>query len=631
MGEHAHVRNVITRALGQMPREAPRQPGDGHPAALATCGTDCVASWRRCLTQYGLEPHRVAPASVLTRRELSESRQPIDDLIAIAVAELRRMFDHLVGSDYIVMLTDANGVTVNTHLDASLREEARSSRSVLGSVWTEESQGTNGIGTCLKEGTPLSIVMTDHFGIGLLGLSCTAVPILDAAGGLVGVLDVTTPRPTDHSTQRLVRRIVVLSAKRIENLYVPRQYPGQRVLRLSCHADFVDLANEARIVLDDDDRVVAATPSAAGLLDGSRESLLRRKLTDILPLAAVPDCELPSQVIRTRSAQRDLYLMGCAPDRGLRRRPGTRQAAAKSATHPLDIPLQRASRLLAQGVPILLAGETGTGKTATARALHKSGPRSDHPFIAVNCGAISETLIEAELFGYRHGAFTGASREGAPGLVRQADRGTLFLDEIGELPLSLQTRILHVLSEGEVTPLGGGRSVIVDIAVISATVHDLARRVREGKFREDLYFRLAGMTLTLPALRSRSDRDALVAAMFVEEADRAGRRDLTLSDAARLALLAHSWPGNLRELRHALRYGIALAEGDALLADDLPPSLRPEPAAPPLDRRRLEDALGAAAWNVSAAARTLGVSRATLHRKIAAWSLVRPAGGLRRT
>ena len=615
MAGQAHVQHVVATALAATPRATPAS------------GTDIVASWRRCLTEYGLTPDRVPPAAVLTQRELTGSRAPVDELIAIATAELLRLFDHLDGSDYIMMLTDANGVTVSTHLSASLREQARSTRSVLGSIWTEESQGTNGIGTCLKERAPLSVVMTDHFGIRLLGLSCTVAPIFDAAGGLVGVLDVTTPRPTDHLIQNLVRRTVALSARRIENLYVQRQYLGQRVLRLSRHADFVDLANEARIVLDDRDRIVAATPGAARLLEQSRQSLMYRKLPEMLPLAAVPDGDARNLVVRTRSAGQDLFVLGCAAENAVRR--PTRTKRSEAAQNTADMPYQRACRLLAHGVPVLLVGETGTGKTAMAHALHNGSLRADKPFIALNCGAIPETLIEAELFGYRHGAFTGAARQGAPGLVRQADRGTLFLDEIGEMPLSLQTRLLHLLSEGEVTPLGGGRPVSVDISVISATVHDLARMVREGRFREDLYFRLAGVTLTLPALRSRADRGELIAIIFAEEAERAGRRNLGLSDAARTLLLAHSWPGNLRELRHALRYAIALADGMALVVEDLPPVFRSAPAAAPLDRARLLDTLGAAAGNVSAAARLLGVSRATVHRKIAAWSLGESARGRR--
>jgi len=613
MREQAHVQRVVSTAFG-------RTSAVGQPAE----GAGIRASWRRCLTEYGLEPDRLPPAAVLTRRELTDARAPIDDFVATAAPELQRLFHHLGGGDYIVMLTDMNGVTVDTLLGASLREQARASRSILGSVWAEESQGTNGIGTCLKEGAPLSVVMTDHFDTRLLGISCTVAPIRDGAGAIVAVLDVTTPRPSDHMAQALVRRTVALSARRIENLYVVRQYPGRRVLRLSRHADFADLANEARVVFDDCGRALAATSGAASLLDCEHATLLGRRLTDILPLAATPANGARLPALRGRAAGHDLYAVEYAPDAVSPRHVPVRATMSLIEPPSHDVAVVRAQRLLAQGVPLLLTGETGTGKTALARDLHERGPRAGRPFVAVNCAAMSPSLIEAELFGYRPGAFTGAAREGSPGLVRQADRGTLFLDEIGDMPISLQTRLLQVLSEGVVMPLGGGRPVSVDVAVISATVHDLTRLVAEGRFREDLYYRLAGTTLALPPLRARADRDGLVDSLFAEEARRAGRPDLALSEPARRLLAAHPWPGNLRELRQTLRYAVALADDATLLPSDLPPTLCRASPAPRLGRQRLAEALEASRWNVSATARIVGLSRATIHRKIAEWSLTRP-------
>lgn len=610
MREQTHVQRVVEMALGRT-----------GPAGGAVGGTDILASWRRCLIEYGLEPHRLPPAAVLTRRELFDRQAPIDDFIAIARPELQRLLRLLGGSDYIVMLTDANGVTVDTLLGASLRNTAQLSRSVLGSVWTEEAQGTNGIGTCLKAGMPISVVMADHFDIRLLGLSCTVAPIKGGTSAPIGALDVTTPRPTDHHTQALVRRTVELSARRIENLFLQRQYPGHRVLRLSRFADFADLANEARIVLDDQGRILAATPGVPPLMGCAHAALLGRSLSDALPVFAAPEDDA-APVLWCRAAGQDLFVAACARETAAASRQRSPRPARSAPPH--ETAVFRAQRLLAQGVPVLLVGETGTGKTALARSLHERSPRAGQPFVAVNCGAIASSLIEAELFGYRAGAFTGAARAGAPGWVRQADRGTLFLDEVGELPLALQSRLLHVLSEGVVTPLGGGRPVAVDVAVVSATIHDLAQLVTERRFREDLFYRLAGSTLVLPPLRARPDRDALIGRLFAEEAQRAGRAGLTMSEPARRLLAAHEWPGNLRELRHALRYAVALADGRTLLADDLPHTVCPASAPMPLDRRRLADTLAEAGWNVSAAARALGLSRATVHRKIATWSLPRP-------
>jgi sigma-54 dependent transcriptional regulator, acetoin dehydrogenase operon transcriptional activator AcoR len=293
-----------------------------------------------------------------------------------------------------------------------------------------------------------------------------------------------------------------------------------------------------------------------------------------------------------------------------------------------------ARRILDRGLPILLTGETGTGKGLFARALHAASRRATAPFVAINCAAIPKELIESELFGYRPGAFTGASSEGFKGRILEANGGTLFLDEIGDMPFALQTRLLQVLSDGELTPIGGTRPIPVDIALISATLHDLGRRILEGAFREDLYFRLNGVTLALPPLRERRDRDAIIEAVLVEEAARGGVR-LRLAAATRACLAAHFWPGNIRELRHAMRYAAAVAADGEIRPEHLPPALARQPAAEdgedmvndPVERQMIAVALGRTGWNIAATAKLLDVSRSTLYRKIKQYALMRDNGG----
>jgi len=265
----------------------------------------------------------------------------------------------------------------------------------------------------------------------------------------------------------------------------------------------------------------------------------------------------------------------------------------------------------------------------------------------VNCGALPESLIESELFGYAPGAFTGARRHGARGKIAMADGGTLFLDEIGDMPLALQTRLLRVLAEGEVLPLGAETPLRVDVDVLCATHRDLAQMARSGAFRDDLYYRLSGAVLTLPPLRERHDIATLIDMVFAEEAQAAGRPlalDATL--AARLA--AFAWPGNLRQLRNAMRYACAfcdtllvearhmsadLAENLPVLAPTAAPSAatRAAPYTPPVapllpeaERERIVAALTAHRWRPNAAAQALGISRATLYRRIAKLGIVGP-------
>jgi transcriptional regulator of acetoin/glycerol metabolism len=297
-----------------------------------------------------------------------------------------------------------------------------------------------------------------------------------------------------------------------------------------------------------------------------------------------------------------------------------------------------------------LLGETGTGKEVFAQALHRASSRADKPFIAINCASIPEALIESELFGYVPGAFTGARKEGHAGKILHANGGTLFLDEIGDMPVPLQTRLLRVLEEREVVPLGGEAPVRLDIRLISATHCDLQAKMAVKEFREDLFYRLHGVTITMPPLRQRTDRRALILHVAAQESE--GDGPVTFDEPLLAALERHPWPGNLRQLRHVLRSMIALRETDRLTLADLPqPCAAPTapatqadalPVAPadvpppdsalnPLEsaeRQALLQELTRHGWNMSTLARQLKISRNTLYRKVQRLNIVNPAKGV---
>jgi transcriptional regulator of acetoin/glycerol metabolism len=276
-------------------------------------------------------------------------------------------------------------------------------------------------------------------------------------------------------------------------------------------------------------------------------------------------------------------------------------------------------------VNILLTGETGSGKERFARALHDSSERRRQPFVAVNCAALPESLIESELFGHLAGSFSGAASRGKRGLIQEADGGTLFLDEIGDMPLPLQGRLLRVLAEREVLPVGATRPVAVNLRVVAATHCDLVAAVKGGRFRDDLYYRLNGGHFHLPPLRDREDLGVLVHRLCAD-----GSPAVRLSAPARARLVAHSWPGNLRELCNAIECARSLCSDGVVTPDDLPESLGAHPPGHlsglwrPRGTARVEPAGDAARawlptlrqhrWNVSEAARQLGVSRMTLYR-----------------
>jgi two-component system response regulator HydG len=290
---------------------------------------------------------------------------------------------------------------------------------------------------------------------------------------------------------------------------------------------------------------------------------------------------------------------------------------------------------------VLVLGETGTGKELVARTIHHFSERADRRFVAVNCSALAEGLLESELFGHVRGAFTGAGTA-RPGLFREADRGTLFLDEIGDISPALQARLLRALQEHEIVPVGSETPVRVDVRVLAATHRDLPELVRQGRFREDLYYRLNVVTLTLPPLRARPQDIPLLIDHFLRElAARHGRGPVAVDPEAQRRLLSYDWPGNIRELQNVLERAMLLAEQDVIGPEHLPPDVRapraalaPTPAAEPatsaplrsldeVDRDHVLRVLGAMRGNRDDTSRVLGISRRTLSRMILRWNLPR--------
>lgn len=299
-------------------------------------------------------------------------------------------------------------------------------------------------------------------------------------------------------------------------------------------------------------------------------------------------------------------------------------------------------KVLNKGIPILILGETGTGKEAFARAIHEESSRAEGPFIALNCAAIPESLIESELFGYKSGTFTGANKNGMKGKLLLADGGTIFLDEIGDMPLPLQTRLLRVLAEQEILPLGAEKPIAIDVNVVSATHQSLSTLIANKSFREDLYYRLNGATLKLPSLRQRLDKQYLINAIFAIES----KNDFYLAPDALSVLVLYSWPGNIRQLINVARYALAISEHNQVKLDCLPDEVCESVNTSPVDvsivsanedERSIElpsvlctkgevllEALRRHKWNISAASNELNVSRSTIYRKMERYHIKQP-------
>jgi two-component system, NtrC family, response regulator AtoC len=333
-----------------------------------------------------------------------------------------------------------------------------------------------------------------------------------------------------------------------------------------------------------------------------------------------------------------------SPGRGRPEEVGAAVVVNDAAMQKLHGLLDRVAR---STLHVLILGETGVGKEVLAGELHRRSPRADRPFLRLNCAAISESLLESELFGYEKGAFTGAVTA-KPGLLETASGGTVLIDEVGELSLPLQVKLLRVLEERQVLPVGGLRPRPIDARFLFATNRDLETEVAEGRFRQDLYFRLNGISLAIPPLRERlTELEPLASLFAAEAATREGRtRAPAFSEEALRLLRGHSWPGNIRELKNAVERALLLCQGETLLPEHFPeaklrlgpprpqpdaegeavevpkPSLRSEVAA--AERRAIEDALESCAGNQTRAAKVLGISRRTLISRLQAYGLSRP-------
>jgi sigma-54 dependent transcriptional regulator, acetoin dehydrogenase operon transcriptional activator AcoR len=542
----------------------------------------------------------------------------------------------------------------------------------VGGTWSESASGTNGMGTCLAAGGPVSVRLEDHFYSQFAQLTCSAVPVYDPAGEVAAVLDVTS---RSSLMQQHLLVLLGMTARMIENRLIDACFRNAHPLHFHSRPEFIYTLHEGKLAVSADGCVLAANRSAlfqlglqsvAEIRSRHIEDLFQTSLEDMLQRSLSSSFH-PVVTYRANAA---LRFFAVARRPATEARPGALVAVgdgvdAPARAHPvaptrgwarltsnktppaadgvifndprLAAHFDTARRVIVHQTPVLLFGETGSGKEVFARAVHDASPHASGAFVAVNCASLPETLIEAELFGYRAGAFTGAQRAGRRGKILQADGGTLFLDEIADMALDLQARLLRVLDERQVTPLGTDETHAVDFQLISASHQHLPQRVREGRFREDLYYRLAGIELQLPPLRERSDRRELIANMLGVES---GGQATLSADAERL-LLEHPWPGNLRQLRHVLRTAAALADGGPITRDQLRALLHASAPVPPVkasgapavaadeealpiklnpiqinERQVLLQLLEQHRWNVSNVAKALDVSRNTLYRKL---------------
>src|SRR5207302_303603 len=443
-------------------------------------------SWRRCLDEYGLDPDSSPDPVVVSRQDLLARKERNLELVSFADVEMANLYQQLAGSGYSIILTDRDGVLLSYYGDPSFKRAASRTGLLPGAAWSERHGGTNGMGTCLHERAPVIVHREQHFLTRNRGLTCCAAPVFDPRGDLLAVLDASGE--SDRAQQHTLV-LVNMSAQMIENRLFLHRFRDAFVVRFHSRPELVGTWSEGIIALDPAGAIVAADRNALFQLGSKRAD-------DLIgaPLERVFNISLPALLGRSRRKSFHplpvyearhggrFFAVAQEPESAQQVSGATRAApcgadpvpsASRSALDELDLGdasmarnIRAAKRVASRDVPILLIGETGTGKELFARALHASSERAEHAFVGANCAAIPEALLHSELV--------------------QAHGGTLFLDEIGELPEALQARLLHVLEKREVIAPGGAMPIQVDLRLIAATPSSLEEKMRVGEFREDL-------------------------------------------------------------------------------------------------------------------------------------------------
>ncbi|MFJ4608238.1 sigma-54-dependent Fis family transcriptional regulator [Pseudomonas atacamensis] len=604
------------------------------PASPLSHDAIVQTSWQRCRA-FGLD-HQSAPAfDQLPAAGIARLLDSHHSLVQTTHQEVLPYYENILSnSNCLIMLADNQGQVLTSWGTQRFIEPNLARGFQAGASWMERSSGTNAIGTALACEQAVHIEHDEHFLKANRFMTGSAAPIFDAERKVIAVLDVSSDSylPPSHTLG-----MVKMMSQTVENRLILNLFHGQHFqLTFNTGLNNLDSQWAGLLIFDESGQVLSANRRADNLLGVrlsrvSVESLFKVSLLELinqpegLPFALQTSGRNRFQCLLKRPKQAPVQArVFVAEDK-----PAPASGISLNTLHfgdsRVEKAVRQAERLLEKDIPLLIHGETGVGKEVFVKALHQASSRQKQAFIAVNCAAIPAELVESELFGYEKGAFTGANQKGSIGLIRKADKGTLFLDEIGDMPLPTQARLLRVLQERCVQPVGSSELFPVDLRIISATNRSLREQVQLGRFREDLYYRIGGLTLELPPLRERSDKQALFKRLW--EQHREPTQWAGLSPEVLELFEKHPWPGNLRQVSSVMQVALAMAEEQPVRPEHLPDDffvdleMEPVETAVPLgldlnDVEALNRELKAAGGNISHLARRLGVSRNTLYKRL---------------
>jgi len=667
-----------------IPAEPVRPAESGNTGNTAPAGdragqperAELIALAHQRSASYGLRPYESPDFCPVLQSELKTRIERSQSLFTYALPVMETLYDQIVNTQSMVILTDADGLILHSLGDDDFLARADKVALRAGADWSEESRGTNAIGTALAENRATLVHGADHFLEANQFLTCSSMTILDPYGKTVGALDVTGDQRGFHKhTMALVR----MSTQMIENQLFGNAFRDMVCIRFHSRAEFLGTLVEGIVSFTPGGRFLSSNRSGQFQLGLSNAALQAHTFSSLfgMPMsllfdavrgapAGIVQLQLPSGVkvsarVEWKSSAASMPGTAAATAGSANAMPEPRRLYAAPARPEgladldtgdaqIRTVIGKLRKVIGKDIPVMLLGETGTGKELMARAIHADSPRHAGPFIAVNCASIPENLIESELFGYEEGAFTGARKKGGIGKMLLANGGTLFLDEIGDMPLHLQGRLLRALQERAVQPLGSSKVIQVDVLVVCATNRNLREMVAGGQFREDLYYRLNGLVVRLPALRERSDLDVVAGKLLRQDQGQGGGEPPRIGDAVMALFRRYHWPGNMRQLGNLLRTARLMAEGEAEITEDHLPDdflddlrerqegLAPggqmmrgltvsvaspggQPVTQPTRLAEVEAqvivaTVNAHHGNISAAAKALGISRNTVYRKM---------------
>ncbi|AQQ63387.1 MULTISPECIES: sigma-54-dependent Fis family transcriptional regulator [Bacillus] len=585
-------------------------------------------SWHRC-KQANVNPHMNKGQKVLSSNIFREQKKKSEIFLDIALPQIQNLRKTIDELQMMALLIDPDGYVLSLSGNKQTLKRAKHINFIEGVKWTEATVGTNAIGTALEIEEAIMISGTEHYSVASHSWSCAAAPIHNDDGKLIGILDFSCPIEFSHP---YMLGMVTSIAHAIE-----------RECSIRVHQNELHLIHRFLDVIDSDEQVVICNHrdvivSASKSVRERVTNWSRMKLEDLVHHGLETKLEIPVYS-NERMIGKCMYLKE-------NKQMNTYSAFTfiKGITFPgvtgtskaFQHTLEEIKLVSPTDASVYVCGETGVGKEYVARAIHENSPRKDGPFIAVNCGSLPKELMESELFGYAEGAFTGARRQGYKGKFEQANGGTLFLDEIGEVPPEMQVALLRVLQERTITPIGSSKEVPVNIRIITATHKDLLRLVEEGKFRQDLYYRLHVYPLYVPSLIERKEDIPYFIQHFCERKN----WNVVFPKSICNQFLQHTWPGNIRELVNALERIYILSQGreicekqvafliQTMMGNQQQLELQVENKTEhtlnfreKIQRDSMIEALQKTNGNVSLAAKLLDVPRSTFYKRMQKYKL----------